>query len=114
MAYYDLETEKRICFKFMYIANLLRDICKLKSKVKRLRNHPVNDFWDLLLFQVGSLTMAIGQEKLLAQEVLDVCYDLARTRNQELKALIQHVREMTLEVLDGNYEDNEAYYARQV
>lgn len=103
ISFHDLEVEESICLKFMHIANLMRDICLMKSEVRGLRNHPINDTWNGIHSQTGGLTITIFEKKYLAKEILDICNDFANTRNKKLREKVQHVRELTIEVLEGNY-----------
>ena len=107
---YDESVLKPMRSKFAYVLNLIFDALKLKSEVRKLTNHPMNTHCGEILIDLQSVNH-VGLEKEYAKEIFEFCDDFKRTRNQNLKIQIEHIRMMTQEILDGNYEYDKSYWS---
>ena len=96
--------------KFAYVLNLIFDALKLKTEVRKLINHPMNKHCGDILVDLQSVDH-VGLEKGYAREIFEFCDDFKRTRNQNLKFQVEHIRNMTQEILDGNYEYDKTYWS---
>jgi len=99
--------------KFRYIANLIFDACKLKSEVRKLKNHPANSLSGHILMETYVMVHK-GFEQQYAKEIFEFCDDFKRTRNIELKIQVEHIKLMTQEILDGNYDYDRDYFLRHL
>ena len=106
---YDESVYRPMRAKFAYITHLISDALKLKSEVRKLINHPMNSSWNEILLDVH-LAIHVGFEKEYAKEIFEFCDDFKRTRNLNLKVQVEHIRKMTQEILDGNYEYDKSYW----
>ena len=105
---YDESVYRPMREKFAYITHLISDALKLKSEVRKLINHPMNSSWNEILLDVH-LAIHVGFEKEYAKEIFEFCDDFKRTRNQNLKVQVEHIRKMTQEIVDGNYGYDKSY-----
>jgi hypothetical protein len=101
----------KIRSKFAYVLNLIFDALKLKTEVRKLTNHPMNTHCGDILLDLHSVDH-VGLEAGYAKEIFEFCDDFKRTRNQNLKIQIKHIRGMTQEILDGNYEYDKSYWQK--
>jgi len=106
---YDESIYRPLREKIGYITHLISDALILKSEVRKLINHPMNSSWKEILLDVH-LAIHVGFEKEYAKEIFEFCDDFKGTRNQNLKVQIEHIRKMTQEILDGNYEYDKSYW----
>jgi len=106
---YDESVYRPMREKFAYITHLISDALKLKNDVRKLINHPMNSSWNEILLDVH-LAIHVGFEKEYAKEIFEFCDDFKKTRNQNLKVQVEHIRNMTQEILDGNYEYDKSYW----
>jgi len=95
--------------KFAYVLNLIFDTLKLKTEVRKLTNHPMNTHCGEILIDLQSVNH-VGLEIGYTNEIFEFCDDFKSTRNQNLKVQIEHIRKMTQEILDENYEYDESYW----
>ena len=95
--------------KFAYVLNLISDALKLKTEVRKLTNHPMNTHCGHILIDLQSVDH-VGLEIGYAKEIFEFCDDFKKTRNQNLKVQVEHIRKMTQEILDRNYEYNRDYW----
>ena len=100
---YDESVLKPMRSKFAYIMNLILDALKLKTEVRKLTNHPMNTHCGEILIDLQSVNH-VGLEIGYAKEIFEFCDDFKQTRNQKLKVQVEHIRKITQEILDGNYE----------
>lgn len=100
---YDKSILRSMRSKFAYVLNLIFDTLKLKTEVRKLTNHPMNTHCGEILIDLQSVNH-VGLEKEYAKEIFEFCDDFKRTRNQNLKFKVEHIRKITQEILDGNYE----------
>jgi hypothetical protein len=107
---YDESVLNPMRLKFAYVLNLIFDALKLKSEVRKLINHPMNQHFGDILLDLHSVDH-VGLEIGYAKEIFDFCDDFKRTRNQKLKVQVEHIRMMTQEILDGNYEYDKTYWS---
>jgi len=106
---YDESVYRPMREKFAYITHLISDAVKLKTEVKKLKNHPMNSSWNEILLDVH-LAIHVGFEKAYAKEIFDFCDDFKRTRNQKLKIQVENIRKLTEEILNGNYDYDKSYW----
>jgi hypothetical protein len=106
---YDESVYRPMREKFAYITHLISDALKIKNDVRKLINHPMNSSWNEILLDVH-LAIHVGFEKEYAKEIFEFCDDFKKTRNQNLKVQVEHIRNMTQEILDGNYEYDKSYW----
>ena len=97
--------------KFAYVLNLIFDALKLKTEVRKLTNHPMNTHCGDILLDLHSVDH-VGLEAGYAKEIFEFCDEFKLTRNQNLKIQIKHIRMMTQEILDGNYEYDKSYWQK--
>ena len=107
---YDESVLQPMRSKFAYVLNLIFDALRLKSEVRKLTNHPMNKHCGDILLDLQSVNH-VGLEIGYAKEIFEFCDDFKRTRNQKLKVQVEHIRVMTQEILDGNYEYDKTYWS---
>lgn len=95
--------------KFAYVLNLIFDALKLKTEVRKLTNHPMNTHCGDILLDLQSVNH-VGLEIGYAKEIFEFCDDFKLTRNQKLKIEVEHIRKLTQEILDRNYDYNRDYW----
>lgn len=106
---YDDSVLKLMRSKFAYVLNLILDALKLKNEVRKLKNHPMNTSCGEILIILQSVNH-VGLEKEFAKEIFEFCDDFKRTRNQNLKIQVKHIRNLTQEILDGKYDYDKSYW----
>ncbi len=109
-SWYPEEEEKLIAEKLLVVVCILRELYESREKNKRLKNHPIHDFYQWLWEVATGGMIQVGQLELLLKDVQDVADDFKRSRNAWVKERTSTALRIMNEIIDGNYTIDKSIY----
>ena len=97
--FYSQESVPDLFFKLWALRQNLFEIISIESEVKKLRQHPIKDWYEW----TGDLYYDVLNESLLMKghkEVLDLFEDFKNTKNSKLRKLVIETKEMSDQVVN--------------
>ena len=85
--------------KYSRLVVLVESAIELKTEIKRLQNHPINDFPSIIKFELPNWWEAKGVQAHLLSNVFDFLNDFKHTRNKKLKHHLASIEELSIEIL---------------
>jgi hypothetical protein len=85
--------------KYIKLIALVENACVLKSEIKRLINHPINKFPDLIMFDLHFQWEVKGIQKHLLSDVFSFIDDFKNTRNKKLRDLTLQIEVLAKDIV---------------
>jgi len=99
----DSEIEKLISIKLLVAVDILEEICKKKHEIKKLKNHPINEFTYFLKNYAAFGIFKIKEIELLRADVEDLVNDFKNSKNLFIKNRSIKVLNYFNEIIAENY-----------
>lgn len=109
-SWYPEEEEKLIAEKLFVVVYILRELYESRDKVKKLKNHPVHDFYVWLWEVAGGGMIQVGQLEILVRDIQEVADDFKNSRNAWVKERTSTALRVMNEIIDGNYLIDHSIY----
>ncbi len=109
-SWYPEEEEKLIANKLFVVVYILRELYESRYEVKKLKNHPIHDFYEWLWEVAGGGMIKVGQLELLLCDVQDVADDFKKSRNAWVKERTTTALRVMNEIIDGDYTIDHSLY----
>lgn len=98
--YHSPEDFRKISDLYCTLADELREVYKLRQEIRKLKNHPINDYVSYIHYVCLLFGEAKGTQKILLKDIFEFVQDFKRTRNENLKPLIKSISMIADKIAD--------------
>ena len=97
--YFPESTCKELESKYYRLVTLIELVIGLTQEIRRLKNHPINDFPELIYLVLPYWWEAKGVQSHLLEVIFDFLNDFKSTRNKNLKKVLPEIESLAYDIL---------------